>query len=139
MMCLFNIYFQNTNTHLVCRRKLLFQHLTPTLQHHKKIWIFFFPTRHQISLRCTDTSDQIHRMITIYGAGILHNTSECHITTDEISISPNLRGTSVAELDIPKFYLPDNIACINKGQNFGLICAYYFNFCSTKTLHHFTQ
>jgi len=111
-----SLYFQNTNTHRVCRRKLLLQHLTPTLQHHGKVWIFHFPTRHQISLRCPDTSDQIHRTITLYGAGILHNTSECHITPDEILLFPNLHGTSLAELDTPKFYLPDNISIVTNDE-----------------------
>jgi len=116
MTCLSSLNFQNTNTHRVCRRKLLLQHLTPTLQHHGKIWIFQFPTRHQISLRCSDTSDQIHRTITLYGAGILHNTSECHITSDEISIFSNLHGTSLTELDTPTFYLPDNISIVTKDE-----------------------
>ena len=57
MTYLSSLYFQSTNNHRVCRRKLLLQHLTPTLQHHGKIWIFHFPTRHHISLRCPDTSD----------------------------------------------------------------------------------
>ena len=116
MTCLSNLYFQNTNTHRVCRRKLLLQHRTPTLQHHGKIWIFHFPTRHQISLRCPDTSDQIHRTITLYGAGILHNTSEYHITSDEILIIPNLHGTSLAELGTPKCYLPDNISIVTNNE-----------------------
>ena len=116
MTCLSCLYFQSTNTHRVCRRKLLLQHLTPTLQHHGKTWIFHFPTRHQISLRCPDTCDQIHRTITLYGAGILHNTSECHITSDEISIFPNLHSTSLAGIDTPKFYLPDNISIVTNDE-----------------------
>jgi len=107
-----SLFFQSTNTHRVCRRKLLLRHLTPTLQHHGNIWIFHFPTRHQISLRCPDTKDQIHRIITLYGAGILHNTTECHITSDDITIFPDLHGTSLAELDTPKFYLPDNVSIV---------------------------
>jgi len=101
---------------LVCRQKLLLQHRTPTLLHHGNIWIFHFLTRHQISLRCPDTRDQIHRTITLYGTGILHNTSECHITSDEITIFPDLHGTSLAELDLPKFYLPDNISIVTNDE-----------------------
>jgi len=111
-----SLFFQSTNTHRVCRRKLLLQHRTPTLQHHGNIWIFHFPTRHQILLRCPDTRDQIHRTITLYGTGILHNTSACHITSDEITIFPELHGTSLAELDSPKFYLPDNISIVTSDK-----------------------
>jgi len=116
MTCLSSLFFQSTNTHRVCWQKLLIQHPTPTLQHHGNIWIFHFPTRHQISLRCPDTKDQIHRTISLYGAGILHNTSECHITSDEITIFPDLHGTSLAELDTPKFYLPDNISIVTNDE-----------------------
>ena len=114
--CLSSLFFQITDTHRVCRRKLFIQHLTPTLRPHGNIWIFHFPTRHQISLRCPDTKDQIHRTITIYGAGILHNTSECHITSDEITIFPDLHGTSLAELDTPKFYLPHNESIVTNDE-----------------------
>ena len=99
----------------VCRRKLLLQHWTPTLQHHGNKWIFHFPW-HQISLRCPDTRNQIHCTITLYGTEILHNTSECHITTDEITIFPDLHGTSLAELDSLKFYLPDNISIVTNDE-----------------------
>jgi len=102
MTCLSSLFIQSTNTHRVCRRKLLLQHLTPTHQHHRNIWIFHFPTRHQISLLCPDTKGQIHRKLTLYGAGILQSTSECHITCDDITIYPDLHVTSLAELDTPK-------------------------------------
>jgi len=82
-----------------------------------EIYGFFqFPTRLQISLRCPDTRDQIHRTITLYGTGILHNTSVRHITSDEITIFPDLHGTSLAELDSPKFYLPDNISIVTSDE-----------------------
>ena len=116
MTCLSSLYFQSTNTHHVCRRNLLLQHLTPTLHHHGKIWIFHFSTRHQISLRCPNTSDQIQRTIIPCGAGILHNTSECHTTSDEILIFRNLHGTSLTELDTPNFYLPDNISIVTNDE-----------------------
>ena len=116
MTCLSNLFFQSTNTHRVCRRKMLIQHPTPTLQHHGNMWIFHFPTRHHISLRYPDTKDQINRTITLYGAGILHNTSECHITSDEITIFPDLDGTPLAELDTPKFYLPGNISIVTNDE-----------------------
>jgi len=54
--------------------------------------------------------------MTLYGAGILHNTSECHITSDEITIFSDLHGTSLAELDTPKFYLPDNITIVTNDE-----------------------
>jgi len=109
-------FFQSTNTHRDCRRKLLLQHRTPTLQHHGNIWIFRFPTRHQISLRCPDTRDQIHHTMTLYGTGILHNASACHINSDGITIFPELHGTSLAELDSPKFHLPDNIPIVTSDE-----------------------
>ena len=112
-----SLFFQGTNTNLVCRRKLLLKHRTPTLQHHGNIWIFHFPTRHQISLLCPDTRDQIQCTVTLYGTGILHNTSACHITSDEITIFPDLHGASLAELDSPKFCLPDNVTIVTNDDN----------------------
>jgi len=38
------------------------------------------------------------------------------ITSDEISIFPNLHHTSLAELDTPKSYLPDNISIVTKDE-----------------------
>ena len=35
-----------------------------------------------------------------------------HITSDGIAIFPELHGTSLALLDSPKFYLPDNISIV---------------------------
>ena len=116
LMCMSSLFFHSTITHRVCRRNLLLQHRTPTPQHHGNIWIFLFPTRHQISLWCPDTKDQIHRTITLYWVGKLHNTSEYHITSDEITIFSDLHGTSLAELDTPKFYLPDNISIVTNDE-----------------------
>ena len=104
-----SLFFQSANTHRVCRRKLL-------LQHHGNIWIFRFPTRHQISLRCPDTRDQIHHTMTSYGTGILHSASACHITSDAIAAFPQLHGTTLAALDVPKFCLPDNISIVTSDE-----------------------
>jgi len=114
--CLSSLFFQSANTNRVCQRQLLLQQRTPNLQHHGNIWIFHFRTWHQISLRCPDTRDQIHRTMTLYGTGILHNASACHITSDGITIFPELHGTSLAELDSPKFYLPDNISIVTSDE-----------------------
>jgi hypothetical protein len=111
-----SLFFQSANTHRFCRRQLLLQHRTPNLQHRGNIWIFHFPTRHQISLRCPDTRDQIHHTMTLYGTGILHIASAWHITSDGITIFPEMHGTSLVGLDLPKFYLPDNISIVTSDE-----------------------
>jgi len=114
--CLSSLFFQSANTRRVCQRKLILQHQTPTLQRHGKVWIFHFPTRHQISLRCPGNNEPLHRTITLYESGILHNASECHIVSDEVQIFPDLYGTSQAELEKPRFYLPDNISVVTDDE-----------------------
>jgi len=43
----------------------------------------------------------------LFRAGIIYNATECSISSSEISILPELHGTTRTRLDTPSFYLPD--------------------------------
>jgi hypothetical protein len=91
----------------MCRRILLSNYDTPTLRKQRSIWLYHFPGRHQVSIRCPLNNDWTTLTETLSGAGIIHNASTCAVESNEIRTLPELHRTGVARLDTPGLYLPD--------------------------------
>jgi hypothetical protein len=56
---------------------------------------------------------QVPHTLSLEGSGLLHNLSECHISSPELQAFPGLRGTTNTNIDPPKIFLPDNIFVLN--------------------------
>jgi hypothetical protein len=50
--CEASLFFQYENGRRVCRRSLLLDYDVPSLQRRGGVWVYHFPDRHQVSIRC---------------------------------------------------------------------------------------
>jgi hypothetical protein len=107
------LFFKTGSTDPLYRQKLLFHHSAPSLQRYRKLCLYHFPNRHQLSLRCKKANNQIPHTLNLGGSGLVHNLSGCHITSPELQAFPELQGTTDTNIDPPKIFLPDNISVLN--------------------------
>lgn len=112
LTCEFNLYFQTVSHYQLCKKKLLLHYQVPALQRYGTLWIYHFPTQRQVTLLCPEYKDQTPRTELPSGVGLLHNTSMCHDSTNDVQIFPELCGANQTELNAPKLYLPDKVPII---------------------------
>jgi len=112
LTCEESLFFQNTNHHQLCQRKLLLQHQTPILQQHGALWAYFFPEQQTVTLRCLNNENQPTRTLSLHGPGLIHNLSTCYITSTNLRTLPELTGLQQAKLEPPNIYLPNNASAI---------------------------
>ena len=112
LTCESSLFFQHTDNFRLCQRKLLLRHQTPILQRHGALWVYFFPERRQVTLRCPNSNDQMSRTVSLLRTGLIHNLSKCYISSTKLRTLPELFRLLQAKLEIPNFYLPSNISAI---------------------------
>jgi hypothetical protein len=93
--CESSLFFQATISNKLCRRNLLFDYRTPTLQRHGALWLYHLPEPRQVTLRCPSANSWTSRTETLSDARVLLNTSKCSISTSELRTLPELRGEIV--------------------------------------------
>jgi hypothetical protein len=113
LTCEFSLFSQATTNYNLCQRKLFLGHRTPILQQHGSPWIYHFPEQRLATLHCPDFKYQMTHTISLFGAGIIHNISNCYNSTTEIQTLPQLRASSQTELESPTFYLPSKVPVIS--------------------------
>jgi len=107
LTCEAELYFQNTGNYIPCRRRLLYHYKTPLLQRHGSTWVYHFPTQRQVTIRCPNGNGwRVYKEV-LFEAGIIHNATECSITSNEIRTLPELHGSTYTMLDTPSLYLPE--------------------------------
>ena len=107
LKCEASLFFKSEGANRLCRRKLIFHHLTPFLQRHGELWIYHFPREQQVTLRCMESHNQVLRTLSVTAAGLLLNATRCYVTSDEFQTFPELHGTTHTKLSVPTLHLPD--------------------------------
>jgi hypothetical protein len=103
LTCESSLFFQNADNFRLCQRKVLHHHQTPILQRHETLWIYFFPEKRLVNLRCPRQKSQ-SCMISLHEAGVTHNVSDCYISSTEFRTLPELHGSIRTKLETPDFY-----------------------------------
>ena len=93
-----SIYFQTSSNSRLCRKKLLFDYRTPTLQQHGTIWQYHLPEPRQVTIRCLKNNTWTTRTEFTHDAALIFNASQCSIATREVRSLPKLQGTAQANL-----------------------------------------
>jgi hypothetical protein len=106
------LFFQNTNSAHLYKRKILLHHQTPTLLQHADLWIHFYPERHQVTFRCPNANNQAPRTTQLISTGLIHGLSKCYISSTHLRTQPELYGLLKAKPDVTSFYLPGNLSSI---------------------------
>jgi hypothetical protein len=78
----------------------------------------FLPKTRSVTIQCFNVNDRTTYRQLRFGAGILHYTANCYITSDEIQIFPELYGETQTALETSKLYLPAKtpVITVNKIQ-----------------------
>ena len=84
LTCLASVYFQTSNHNSLCRRHVLINHRTPTLQKHKSLWLYYFPEQRQVPLRCLKNNTWTTRTELLSAACLLLNAPTCSIATEKL-------------------------------------------------------
>ena len=96
--CESSIYFQTFTNNRLCRRKLLFDYRTPTLEQHGTIWLYHLPEPREVTIRCLKNNIWTTRTELLHDAGLIFNASQCSIAKHEVRTLPKLQGTAQANL-----------------------------------------
>ena len=94
LICEISLYFQSGSHYRLCKSKLLLHPQIPTWQRHGTLWTYYFPTQQQVAVSCPGAADHSLRAVSLDGIGLLHNASSCHISTNNVQLLPELRGTT---------------------------------------------
>jgi len=62
---------------------------TPTLLRHGEVWIYHFPSRRQVTIRCRQDNVWVIHTRTLSGAGLIHNATTCSVTSGEMRTLQN--------------------------------------------------
>ena len=108
-MCQSSICFQTSTNNRLCRRKLLFDCRTPTLQQHGTIWLYHLPEPRQVTIRSLKNNTWSTHAELLHDARLIRNASQCSIATHEVRTLPKLQGTAQANLETSHIYIPDKI------------------------------
>jgi hypothetical protein len=90
--CESSLFFQDTNSNRLCRRNLLFDYRTPTLQRHRQHWLYHLPKKCQVTFRCPSKDSWTSRTETLSDAGLIFNATKCSITTNNLGTLPEIHG-----------------------------------------------
>jgi len=94
-----SLYFQTSEIYHLCRRQLIYDPQAPIFQKFGTVWVCYFSTPHSVTLQCRNVSGQTSYNELLFGAGLLHNTAGCYISSDEIQVFPELHGETQVKLE----------------------------------------
>ena len=86
LTCAASLFFQSPNSQQLCKRNLLFNYRQSTMVQHQNIWIYYFPTPRQLTVRCPGNEASPPRTQVLVDAGLLINASACHVSTEDLRI-----------------------------------------------------
>ena len=87
----------------------LLQYNTPTFHQHGTSWVYQFPNRRQVIIRCPRDKDWTTRIEILQDSGVIYNATacSCSIASIEIRAMSELHGATDTRLDAPSLHLPD--------------------------------
>lgn len=107
LTCGSSLFFQTAGDKQSRRRSLLLHYITPTLQRHCAVWIYHFPCKRQVTIRCPHGTNWITYNKVLSGAGVIYNARACIFASSERRTLPELHGTAYVRVETPTLYLPD--------------------------------
>jgi hypothetical protein len=81
--CESSLFFQADTSIKLCRRDILFNHRTPTLQRHGTHWFYHLPEQRTVTIRCPQTAGWTSRTELLVNVGQILNATRCSITTHQ--------------------------------------------------------
>jgi len=108
------VYFQTTAKDGVCRRILMLHYKTPTLLRHGDVWIYQFPSRRQVTIRCPRYNSWVTHARTLSHEGLIGNATTCSITFGKLRILRELYGATRANLEAPSVYVPEDLPILTR-------------------------
>jgi hypothetical protein len=107
LTCEASLFFQSMKGKSQCRRNLLLNYQTPSLQRHGSTWIYYFPKEESVTIRCPKGTSWIMHTQQLRDGGIIHGATTCTITTHNLRTLPEVCRIDYTFLDNPGVYVPD--------------------------------
>ena len=107
LSCESSLYFQNEGETPLCKRSILLNYKTPTLQKHGATWVYNLPTRQEVTFRCHHGTSWVTHRRALLGGGLIHNATTCAVATEQVRTLPELRRTNYIYLDTPTWHVPE--------------------------------
>jgi hypothetical protein len=114
--CEMSLYFQMSAPYSLCCRQLIYDPQVPVFQKSGTLWIYYFSVPHPVTLQCRNVSGQTSYNKILSGAGLLHNTANCYISSNEIQVFPELHSEIQVKLEPSKFYLPPRMPIVTDAE-----------------------
>jgi hypothetical protein len=114
--CEMSLYFQTSAIYHLCRRQLIYNPQAPIFQKFWTVWAYYFSTPHSVTLQCRNISGQTSYNKLLFGAGLLHNTADCYISSEEIHVFTELHGRTQVKLEPSRLYLPARMPVVTKAE-----------------------
>ena len=114
--CESKLYFQTAAKDGPCSRSLMLHYKTPTLLGHGDVWIFHFPSRRQLNVRCPRINAWVKHTRTLSGAGLIRNVKTSSITSGELRTLAEPHGATRANLDAPSSSVPEDRPIIKRHE-----------------------
>jgi len=89
---------------------------TPTLLRHGDVWIYHFPSRRQVTIRCPRNNAWVTHTRTLSGAGLIGNATTSSITFGDLRPLPELHGATRANLDAPSVYVAEDLPILTRHE-----------------------
>jgi hypothetical protein len=71
------------------------------------MWLFHFPSKHQVTVRCPNGTSWVTYNEVHFGGGIIHNATACSIASNQVQALPELHRTNHSNLDTPALFQPN--------------------------------
>jgi len=91
----------------LCKRSLLLNYKTPTLQKYGATWVYHLPTRHEVTFSCPHGTSRVTHRRNLLGGGLIHKATTCAVATEQVRTLPELRRTDYVYLDTPNWHVLD--------------------------------
>ena len=106
------LFFQANTSNTMCRRNLLFNYQTPTLQWLGKVQLYHLPERRPVTIRCPQATYWISHTELLSEVGQILSASCCSITTNKFRTFLELHGEIQETIDTTQFYIPDQLSIV---------------------------
>ena len=114
--CKSKMYFQTATKDGLCSRSLMLHYETTTLLRHGEVWIYHFPSRRQVTIRCPQDNVWVTYTRKLSGAGLIHNATTCSVTSGEMRTLQELHRLTHANLNTPSVYVPEDFPILSRHE-----------------------
>jgi hypothetical protein len=114
--CALGLFFQRRNVREVCRRIITVESPTLMLERQGTLFLYYTAEPQGTHFRCREAEGWTSVNLMLEGAGTLEGSQSCHITSGELQLYAEIRGSSQFEVPTPHIIIPSQIAVTSDSE-----------------------